>query len=423
MAHLATVARIRNGLSHEAVLTSVGSLASTGLAGLTSILVARELGVSGRGAWAVISSLAVLVGTFATLGLPQAAGYAAARLHGESRWSLIDAAIRVGVGLSLLGAGVYAVASRVSTPEHTSHAVVLAGAAIAAGVVFGHVIQGIVLTAASLPWFVAVQVVPSVAVLTAVVVISIVGTLRIEDMVVISALSLALAAGVGVIGLARFGALRSTHFDLRGRQSFITLRPYLAFALLTLGTVAMTQVVQRIDILLVGNMRGVRDAGLYAVAVQFGDLLLVVPSALGSLVFRRGARSSEGHYEDAMRALRWTAIGGMLAAGLLALVAGPVIDTLFGAGYAGSRPALLWLLPGVVLLGVQSVVSSYVASRGRPRSVLVAWGTAALVGVGLDVIVIPTYGIVGAAAVSSLSYLVVVAMHAAALRAVRPVPA
>lgn len=420
MARLATVARGRSGLGHEAVLTSVGTLGSTGLAGLASILVARELGVNGRGTWAVISSLAVLVGTFATLGLPQAAGYAAARLHGEDRWSLIDAAMRVGLGLSLLGAGIYAVASLVTTPEHVGHAVVLAGAAIAAGVVFAHLIQGIVLTAASLPWFVAVQVVPSMAVLITVVVISMAGTLRVGEMVVISALSLTLAAVVGVIGLGRSGALRSIRFGLRRDRSFNILRPYVGFGLLTMATVAMTQVVQRIDILLVGNMRGTRDAGLYAVAVQFGDLLLVVPSALGSLVFRRGARASEGHYEDAMRALRWTSISGVLAAGFVAAAAGPLIDTLFGVAYTGSRSALLWLLPGVVLLGVQSVVSSYVASRGRPRSVLIAWGTAAVVGLGLDVIVIPRYGIVGAAAVSSLSYLVVLALHVSALRAVRP---
>ena len=47
--------------------------------------------------------------------------------------------------------------------------------------------------------------------------------------------------------------------------------------------------VQRVDVLLVNGYEGSHAAGLYAVAVQFADLLLVVPAALGLVVFRRGA--------------------------------------------------------------------------------------------------------------------------------------
>jgi O-antigen/teichoic acid export membrane protein len=74
----------------------------------------------------------------------------------------------------------------------------------------------------------------------------------------------------------------------------------------------------------------------------------------------------------------------------------------------------------VVLLGAQSLVSNYIASRGRLRSVLGAWLTAAALGLGLDLVVIPYGGIIAAAIVSSVSYLVVLGMHVRALLALRP---
>jgi O-antigen/teichoic acid export membrane protein len=74
----------------------------------------------------------------------------------------------------------------------------------------------------------------------------------------------------------------------------------------------------------------------------------------------------------------------------------------------------------MVLLGAQSVISNYVAGRGQAPRVVSAWLSAAVLGIGLDLIVIPLAGIVGAAVVSSLSYLVVLGMHVRALRDLRP---
>jgi O-antigen/teichoic acid export membrane protein len=73
-----------------------------------------------------------------------------------------------------------------------------------------------------------------------------------------------------------------------------------------------------------------------------------------------------------------------------------------------------------VLLGLQSVISNYVASRGRPRAVLVAWTASAVFGIAADLWAIPQFGIAGAAAVSSLSYLLVLLLHVQALLALRP---
>jgi O-antigen/teichoic acid export membrane protein len=290
---------------------------------------------------------------------------------------------------------------------------------MAGGAVVSQVVQSVVLTAGPLRWFVGMQVLTALAVLATVVAVAAAGALTIGFMVAISCATTVLATALGVRALAACGALGSERLVTGVRAAGPVLRPYLPFALATFATLSLTRLVQRFDVLLVNGFRGEHAAGLYATAAQFGDLMLVVPAAVGFVLFRRGARGVEGHWEDAQRAIRWTAV--VCTAGALAILvlAGRIVDLTFGTAYHGSVPALMWLLPGLVLLGVQSVISSYVASRGRPRAVLLAWTAGAVLGIALDLVAIPRWGISGAAAVSSLSYAVVVALHVRALRQVR----
>lgn len=420
MAGRAVLRRVSASLPAGAALTSGASIGGAGLSAIASIVIARELGVTQRGQWAVISSLALLVGTFATLGLPTAAGFGAARSAGVDRHRFVQATLVAGVLLAAAGAGVYALLSLVVAPAGVSRPVVLLGAAVAGTLVVFQVVHQIVLTMAPIGWFAVGQLLPPAGMLIAVVIAGAAGELDVGLVALFGALTPALGTAAALAGVWRHGALGSRRLLTGLRDGLAVLRPYVAFALMTFATLAMTNVVQRLDVLLIAGYRGSREAGLYAVAVQVGDVLLVVPSALGFLVFRLGAGSREGHWSQTTSAIRWTLVSSVLAASVVGVAAAPLVSLLFGSQYEASVTPLRWLLPGAVLLGVQGVISNYVASRGRPRSVLVAWLTAAIVALGLDLVAIPAFGISGAGAVSSISYLVVVLLHLRALEQVRP---
>ena len=206
---------------------------------------------------------------------------------------------------------------------------------------------------------------------------------------------------------------------LRPRTAVDASAPALVYSLITFATIALTHVVQRVDVLLVNGYEGAHDAGLYAVAVQFADLLLVVPAALGLVVFRRGASTPRGAWPDFLRVVRWAAVCGAIAAVALIALAGSLLPFLVGDDYADAADAARILAPGAAVLGVQSVVSHYVASRGRPAAVLVAWTAGAALTILGNLWAIPRYGIEGAAAVSSASYVLVLALHVVAARRVR----
>lgn len=413
----------RGAVLGDALLTSGASVVATGVAGLTSIVIARELGPEGRGSWAVVTSIASLTSTIIPLGLPIAVGYGITRTKSGDRARLVQAGARGAVAAAVVAAGVALAAAAIANPGGIGVLTIVLSGAMAAALVLHHFGQQAVLTGVTLAWYAVVQLTPVVLMLVAVVAVAVAGSLSLPTLAAISAVSAATAATVAAVGLARRRLSPTGRIVPGARETARLLRPYLSFALMTFATLSLTQVVHRVDVLIVAGYLGERQAGLYAVATQVGDVLLVVPAALGAVMFRRGATDVHGHWEDALHTLAWTAAFAVAIAIAVGTVAVPLVRMLFGPDYEGSVEPLRWLLPGIVVLGVQSVVSSYVASRGRPAAVLVAWLTAAVFGILADFFVVPRHGIVGAAVVSSASYLLVLGLHVPPLRSLRPVAA
>jgi O-antigen/teichoic acid export membrane protein len=411
--------RREGSLLSDARLGALGAVLSTGLSGIASIVIARELGVTGRGRWAVISSLAVLVATIASSGLPTAAAYASAQARVNERARTVQAALTLAAVLALLaGAGYLAVAALIHAPAPP--AAMITALAIPVASVCYTVALSVTLTTATMRWYASAQISASLLTLLAVIALGATTRLTILMVVITSAGGQVVGTAVSLTALNRYGALQQ-RLVIRATAAARMLRPYLGYALITFATLSLTQIVQRFDVLLVNGYRGPHAAGLYSVAVSFTDLLLVVPGALGFVMFRRGARSAPAHFSEALVVLRWTAAFALVASLVVVTFANRLVPLIFGSAYDGSVGPLRWLLPGTVAFSLQSVLSNYLASRGRPRIVLVAWLTGAGIGIGADLFVIPAYGIAGAAIVSSASYIVVTSMHVQALRSLRPV--
>lgn len=407
---------------NEGRLMSVASLGSYGCSSIASILIARELGVEGRGTWAVVASVAGLVSVVSQVGLPAAAGFAVARADASELRIRVRATLIASVIFSLLAALIFlAISATPLAPVDSKLAVLVLGATLAGGAVMHQVAHQLVLTGGSVRWYVVAQVVPAVATVIAI----FVGTFASFGIVYVAAVSsaaLALGTSLCLIGLAAHDALGGPP-DRSDLTSFgPVLRPFVPFAVATFGTVVLSQVTQRVDLVIVNAYSGAREAGLYAVAVQMRDVLLVVPAALGLLVFTRSARRSPNHWSEVMQTLRITAVVSVLSATTLAIVAPQLVRLVFGADYGGAATPIRLLLPGTVLLALQSVISGYVAGRGRPRGVLVAWAVGAVVLFIGDVIVVPRFGAEGAATVASVTFAVILWLHIDALLTVRHDP-
>jgi O-antigen/teichoic acid export membrane protein len=159
----------------------------------------------------------------------------------------------------------------------------------------------------------------------------------------------------------------------------------------------------RVDVLLVNHFNGTKAAGVYAAAAQIGTLLLLVPGVVSSLLFPRVASDADTSGTFAMRVTRHLAMI-MFVGCVLTIPASFLLPLLYGAKFNGAVMLLWLLLPGVFLLGVESVLVQHFSGLGLPRWIPAFWLIALTVNIGLNLIFVPRFGAVAAAIDSSIAY-------------------
>lgn len=182
-------------------------------------------------------------------------------------------------------------------------------------------------------------------------------------------------------------------------------RDYMQYGLKFYAALVAQALNYRLDTLLINAMLGNAMVGLYFAGVTVAELLLFVPSAVIQVFYPKAAAVDEERRERVtlltLGASLYLVFGGSIALGL----ALPwLIPFLYGHAFAGSIPAALWLIPGMLALTVVKILNHAVAGFGRPEYATYTTFAGLAATVALDVLLIPRYGIVGAAWASTLAY-------------------
>jgi O-antigen/teichoic acid export membrane protein len=101
--------------------------------------------------------------------------------------------------------------------------------------------------------------------------------------------------------------------------------------------------------------------------------------------------------------LALTSVGAVV----LALIGKPFIEIVYSPEFASAYGPMLVLLPGVVLLGSGKILTNEIAGRGYPQYNSIASGVSLVLTIGLDLLLIPRLGVLGAAVASSVAYVVI----------------
>jgi O-antigen/teichoic acid export membrane protein len=162
----------------------------------------------------------------------------------------------------------------------------------------------------------------------------------------------------------------------------------------------------RFDLFLLQWFVPLSGVGVYAVAQTVSEVVAQVPIAFSlSLLPLLAKREEHGKRELTSVALRhYGILAAVVVVGLEAMA--PLIPALFGSDFSGAVEPALILLPGTWFLGITMAAGSSLQGYGRPgiASALVVL----LMGltVALDIVLIPPYGVTGAAIASAVSYTV-----------------
>ena len=182
-------------------------------------------------------------------------------------------------------------------------------------------------------------------------------------------------------------------------------------------------VIFRADLLLVNHFRGAGEAGVYAVAAQVSFLLLLLPGVIAALLFPRVASDQDSTGEFATQVTRY-ASAVMLIMCVAAANGSFLLPYIYGAAFADSQFQLLILLPGIYLMGIESVLVQHFTGTGLPAAIPAFWLITLAINLGLNLVLVPRFGARGAALASTLSYALIsglVAVYFCVKTARRPV--
>jgi O-antigen/teichoic acid export membrane protein len=159
----------------------------------------------------------------------------------------------------------------------------------------------------------------------------------------------------------------------------------------------------RVDLLIVNHFRGAAEAGVYAVASQVANLLTMLPGVIAMLLFPRVASYQDPRGEFAIQVTRHVSFV-MLIMCVVVAAGSFLLPLIYGARFADATIQLLILLPGVCLIGIESVLVQHFTGTGLPAAIPVFWLITLAVSIGFNLALVPVFGARGAAVTSTISY-------------------
>lgn len=206
-------------------------------------------------------------------------------------------------------------------------------------------------------------------------------------------------AAISLLGVRALGAPPRIHRKALGylaKQSYPLALMYLAIG-----------IYHRVDRVLLERLVGAGELAQYAIADNIASLVAIVPFAFSRSVYPELCRIVDD--EDAFRAgLAKSFRAGMAVVGLAVVslgAAGPLLIRIaYGSGFSRSGDLLRVLLVAQLASTYGTVLGAALLARGLQRPMTVATVVGAITNLGLNLALIPSFGAVGAAVATVISY-------------------
>ncbi len=397
----------------QAAVGSFGlSVLNTAATLVTTVLLARVLGVTDYGVFAFVTATVTLLAVPAIVGVDRllvrdVAVFSEQRMYGMARGLVRRAAqlvLAISVSIALASAAIaWFLAGGVVTLAVLTFWVGVAGLPVlallrvvqSALMGLGHVVAGQSGELLVRPFIFLGLMLPTL-VLTS-------GQLSAPGAVGLSSLSVVVACAAGIVLLrARTPqSMRTATPEYRTRNWAISA---VSLGFLSAAAIINTQT----GVVLLGAMAGPEPAGLYAVA-QRGAVLVAFPlAAVGTSIAPLAARLWTSNERDHLqRLVTLSARGALLAAlpvaGAFILFGPQILAFFFGSGFAAAALALSIVSVGQVVNTATGSASVLLVMTGNQRLAGLGITVGATVNIVVTVLLIPAFGVEGAAIAATIS--------------------
>jgi len=366
-----------------------------------SILLARTLGPSGKGTLSIIQTVATLGAVLLNFGIS-----ASMLFYGAKREARGRDAVALALLAGCVASGLALLAVKLAGPDitqallHTGQTnLVVAGAATVGVVLAAQILGAYVMGTGSIKnasmvnvWSLAFQL----------------GALlllwRSGNLTPVAAVAVWIIAVFGtLIAQARFSWNGQLAEGVEPGVRRLVIRAW-RYAVAAWPGGILGNAALRADVFLLAYFANPAAVGVYSIAVTLAELCWYIPNSLGGVLAPKVASEGIDALHVTLRIGRVTWVITGLAAICILIGSTFMVPLLFGSQFAGSVVALAFLLPGIVATAFASAPSAYLNGIGRPGDWTRAAAANVAVNITANIVLIPRFGVVGAAAASSLSY-------------------
>lgn len=174
--------------------------------------------------------------------------------------------------------------------------------------------------------------------------------------------------------------------------------------------------IRHIDIILLHLLVGSTITGYYRAALTLAEFLWFIPRIVQTTLLHSTSELWAGERHEkitniAGRLTRYTLVFTALLVIGLAALAEPTVTLYYGNEFEPAVTPLIILLPGALGFAIARPILAIGQGKGDLRALIFATAAASLINFVLNLVLIPLFGIVGAAVATSIGYLSMLVFH------------
>jgi O-antigen/teichoic acid export membrane protein len=204
-------------------------------------------------------------------------------------------------------------------------------------------------------------------------------------------------------------AVQSRFVDLHLRRFTLShIRNLFTYSIWAFLTSSGSVVFEYIDVLVIGYFMAVSDVGIYGVCWNFSSCAIFIALALSNALFVKVSRWSSAGERDAIAvslslACTYSLIFAipLLVGGVL--LGGPLLYYFYGATFASGLLTLIILFIMRTIQSLQQIFFTFLMGVDQAQKAFSVTLVMAIANLGLDIFLVPAWGIVGAAIASLLT--------------------
>jgi O-antigen/teichoic acid export membrane protein len=152
---------------------------------------------------------------------------------------------------------------------------------------------------------------------------------------------------------------------------------------------------------------GMSTVGIFSVGIALAESIWLISRSIATVQFAKIINSIEKGVDINITksSVKLSMISSLIASLILIFLPSSVYSFVFGHNFFEVKKIMLFLFPGIVAIAISNIYGHYFSATGQTKTLIVKSFLGLLVTIGLSIILIPKWGIMGACITASLSYM------------------